>query len=155
PPPKPALAISTPRTCRSPTGTATWMRRTIYRERRVLPARLPAARLMLPPTSEPRRCHHCGAEPPAGVTTCPQCWHELDEPPPVTWRDRFMESGAYSILVAFMLVSAVLSVVYRIIEKRELTQTYATFVGIPLLIGVMTAYFARPRSSLATVMKIT
>lgn len=66
-----------------------------------------------------------------------------------------MESGAYNILVVFMVISAVLSVVYRIIEKKGLTQTYATFIGIPLVIGAMTAYLSRPRSSLAMVMKIT
>src|SRR5436309_1227356 len=110
---------------------------------------------MLPPVTEPRRCPGCGAEVPAGARHCPQCGHALDEPPLATWRDRFMESGAYNILVAFMVTSAVLGVVYRIIEKRALTQTYATFVGIPLLIGVLTAYFSRPRSSMATVMKIT
>jgi hypothetical protein len=49
----------------------------------------------------------------------------------------------------------VFAIAYRWIQGVGLSQTYALFVGLPLLVGVATAYLIPARQGLGSVMKIT
>src|SRR6266852_644181 len=80
---------------------------------------------MMRPVTEPPRCAGCDAELAAGDRICWRCGKAVEGPLSEAQPDRFANSGAYSILVAFIFISAALGVVYRVIQKRELTQTYA------------------------------
>ena len=54
-----------------------------------------------------------------------------------------------------LLVSAVVfTLFYRGTEHFGMMQTYAMFVGIPLVIGVLVAYMTQPKSGLGTTLKV-
>jgi hypothetical protein len=116
-----------------------------------------------------RRCALCGrliAESAAASATgpdkpvCDTCRPWLDQPAPPEWEPErlppaFSFTPANHLLMTLLLLSAISALVYRYIHQRNLVATYAMFVGLPLIIGALSVYMVRPRSSFGTVMKLT
>lgn len=112
---------------------------------------------MLSPVTEwQTHCSRCGAELPPEASYCAHCGQATEhkfarEPAPGI----FQLTPANNIVVAFLVVAAVFAIAYRVEFGMGLSQTYATFVGLPLLIGVLTTYLTRPKSGLGATLKFT
>jgi hypothetical protein len=101
------------------------------------------------------RCGRCGEEVAPGAEICPACGHAVERSPSEADDSGPHLTATNHFFVALLVIATVSALVYRYIEARGQMQTYATFVGLPLLIGVLTAYLVRPRSGLGATLKIT
>jgi predicted nucleic acid-binding Zn ribbon protein len=99
------------------------------------------------------RCALCGKEVPEGGAVCEECRRRVNEKP--SEASAFPFTPINHFLVTLLVIAWVSAVVYRYIQARQLVETYAMFVGIPLIIGVLCAYTLRPRNSFGLVMKLT
>lgn len=96
-------------------------------------------------------CPRCRAQTPAGAPFCPWCGQPLEQAP----QPAIQFTVTNNIFVALLVISVVFSVAYRLIQGQKLVESYATFIGVPLLIGVLTAYLVRTKSGLGATLKIT
>jgi zinc-ribbon domain len=99
------------------------------------------------------RCPWCGNPLPDDAEFCPRCGNARRGMWTTITRFRFTLGN--NVLAASLVIAAAFAVTYRIVESRALLQTYAAFVGLPLLIGVLTAYLVNPRNGLTATLKIT
>ncbi len=113
---------------------------------------------MLSPVTEwLTNCRRCGADLMPEAAFCAQCGQAVERtfaqepPPPGTLQLTRVNHG----FVALLIVATVFGVAYHLTHNAGMIQTYAVFVGLPLLIGVLTAYLTRPRSGLGAVIKYT
>ncbi len=98
-------------------------------------------------------CGWCGN--PLGLqdTHCPRCGNAVTGP--LAAGGAFKFNAKNNFVVAMMVVAAVFAVVYRSLESGKLMQTYAAFIGVPLLIGVLTTYLVIPQHGLGKTLKAT
>jgi hypothetical protein len=102
----------------------------------------------------PKTCPLCGEilTPPGEF--CPKCGAEsmsLRVKPP---RPGLQFTPINHFWVVTLVAAVVFGVVYRATENAGMMQTYAMFVGIPLIIGILVAYMTRPQSGLGTTIKV-
>ena len=107
-----------------------------------------------PPAMPPKVCALCGeALTPAG-DFCPKCGAEsmnLRVKPP---RPGLQFTSINHFWVILLISAFVFGVIYRGTEKAGMVQTYAMFVGIPLIIGILVAYLTRPQTGVGTTIKV-
>lgn len=102
------------------------------------------------------RCPLCGRVIRDGESACPACrpWVDEARTPAAEPSDSPFTLGNH-FLVALCVIAAASALIYRYIHARQLFATYAMFVGLPLVIGVLCAYLLRPRSGWGVVLKLT
>jgi hypothetical protein len=98
-------------------------------------------------------CGWCGNALGSEDTHCPRCGNAVTGP--MAAGGAFQFNAKNNFVVAMMVVAAVFAVVYRSLEAGRLMQTYAAFIGLPLLIGVLTTYLVRPQHGLGKTLKVT
>ncbi|MCW3100531.1 MAG: hypothetical protein JWL77_6149 [Chthonomonadaceae bacterium] len=106
------------------------------------------------PPLPPKVCALCGeALTPAGEF-CPKCGAEsmsLRVRPP---RPGLQFTPINHFWVVLLIAGFVFGILYNVLKKTGMVQTYAMFVGIPMVIGVLVAYLSRPESGLGTTIKV-
>ena len=102
---------------------------------------------------EPKRCGWCDNPLLEDETFCPRCG--IATSGPLSQPGAFHFTPKNHFIVAVLIVAAVFAVAYRSLEAGKLMQTYAAFVGLPLLIGVLTTYLVRSKNSLGATLKAT
>ena len=96
-----------------------------------------------------RQCAQCAHPLSATDHICPFCG--VASPP-----DKADETNIWRHYISIVLiVTAIFIAVYRGVESMGLMQTYAAFLGIPLLIGVLTTYLSRPKTRVGMTLHIT
>lgn len=104
--------------------------------------------------TEPR-CVRCRSPLMFGARFCSWCGQPVDNEPHPPTENAVQLTTFNNVLAALLVIATAFAVVYRVNESQGLMQTYATFVGLPLLIGLLTAYLTRPKSGLGMTLKVT
>lgn len=105
------------------------------------------------------RCAFRGRAIPVGGRVCEVCRPWANGPPDAPASEEAPPTSQLTPInhfwVALLLISFISAVVYRYIHQRQLVESWAMFMGLPLIIGVLSAYLIRPRGSFGTAMKVT
>lgn len=106
------------------------------------------------PAMPPKHCALCGEMLTPNGDFCPKCGAEsmnlrVKPPPP-----GLQFTAINHFWVVLLISSVAFGIIYRITEHIGMVQTYAMFVGIPLIIGVLVAYMTRPQSGVGTTIKV-
>ena len=106
------------------------------------------------PYVAPKVCALCGERLTPVGDFCPKCGAESMslrvKPPRPGWQ--FTAINHFWVVV--LVSSVVFSLIYRATQQAGMMQTYAMFVGIPLVVGVLVAYMTQPKSGLGTTLKV-
>ncbi len=106
------------------------------------------------PPMPPKVCALCGgALTPAG-DFCPKCGAESMSLRVKPARPGLQFTPINHFWVVLLIAAVVFGLFYRATESAGMMQTYAMFVGIPLIIGVLVAYLTRPQSGVGTTLKV-
>src|SRR5262245_19792508 len=99
-------------------------------------------------------CALCGHLMDADAKFCASCGWTNDQVKRPASR-LFQFTLGNNLLGAMLIIAFVFGVVYYMNNGAGLSGTYGTFVGLPLLIGILTAYLTNPKSGLGATLKIT
>ena len=100
-------------------------------------------------------CARCGEPLDEGDKFCHKCGEITAgaKRPPIWASVRFNLTN--NLLFITLVVGTAFAAYYQAANRGGLSQTYATFIGLPLLIGSLTAYMTRPSEGLGMTVKIT
>jgi len=106
------------------------------------------------PPLPPKVCALCGERLTPSGDFCPKCGAESMSLRVKAARPGLQFTPINHFWVILLISAFVFGLIYRATVNADMVQTYAMFIGIPLVIGVLVAYLTRPQSGLGTTIKV-